>query len=83
MSRKRTEQSEQPAPAHGSKLMAQDLLDILRCPVTGSRLRQEGDELVSEAGGWRYPIRNGVAVLLPGEATKPGGGESGNAPAEA
>jgi len=56
--------------------MDQDLLDILRCPLTLSKLRVEGDELVAETGGLRYPIRDGIAVLLVEEATLPSGFDS-------
>lgn len=52
------------------------LLQILVCPVTRSRLRQEGEELVAETGGLRYPIRDGIPVLLADEATLPEGVES-------
>ncbi len=52
------------------------LLDMLRCPVTRSRLRREGDELVGETGGLRYPIRDGLPVMLAEEATLPEGFES-------
>lgn len=41
------------------------LLDLLACPVTGSPLVREGDELVATGGGRRYPILDGVPVLLP------------------
>jgi uncharacterized protein YbaR (Trm112 family) len=50
-----------------------DLLATLVCPVTRSPLRQEGDELVSEVGGLRYPIRDGITILLPDEAKLPEG----------
>ena len=52
------------------------LLDLLRCPVTRSPLKQEGDELVGEEGGLRYPIRDGLPVMLPEEAKLPEGVES-------
>jgi uncharacterized protein len=47
-----------------------DLLSVLRCPVTGSPLVQEGDELVSTAAGasgekLRYAIEDGIPLLLP------------------
>lgn len=48
-----------------------ELLDILVCPLTRSKLRQEGDELVGEVGGLRYPIRDGIPILLVDEATLP------------
>jgi uncharacterized protein YbaR (Trm112 family) len=49
-----------------------DLLSVLRCPVTGSQLVQEGEELVSTAAGdsgvkLRYPIQDGIPLLLPPE----------------
>lgn len=47
------------------------LLAILRCPVTHSPLRQEGAFLVSQRGDLRYPIRDGIPVLLPEEAVPP------------
>lgn len=50
-----------------------ELLDILRCPVTRSRLRLEGDFLVAEVGGLAYPIRDGIPVMLPEEARLPQG----------
>lgn len=50
-----------------------DLLQILRCPLTKSRLRLEGDFLIAETGGLRYPIRDGIPVMLMEEATLPEG----------
>jgi uncharacterized protein len=50
-----------------------ELLDILRCPLTRSRLRQEGDFLVSEVGGLSYPVRDGIPVMLVEEARLPSG----------
>ena len=48
-----------------------ELMEVLRCPLTRSRLRQEGDWLVAEMGGLRYPIRDGFPVLLVEEAKVP------------
>ena len=53
--------------------MDQALLEILVCPVTHSKLRREGDFLVSDAGGLRYPIKEGLPVLLPEAAELPPG----------
>jgi uncharacterized protein YbaR (Trm112 family) len=50
-----------------------DLLEILRCPVTRSRLRQEGDWLIAEVGGLSYPVREGIPVMLAEEAKLPAG----------
>ncbi|MCC7145626.1 MAG: Trm112 family protein [Phycisphaeraceae bacterium] len=50
-----------------------ELLDVLVCPLTRSRLRQEGDELIAEVGGLRYPIRDGIPIMLIEEAKLPAG----------
>jgi len=46
------------------------LLEVLVCPVTRSALRwdEASEELVSEAAGLAYPIRDGVPVMLAEEA---------------
>ncbi|MFT3787722.1 MAG: hypothetical protein QM770_16390 [Tepidisphaeraceae bacterium] len=49
------------------------LLKILRCPLTRSELTLEGDTLVATKGGLRYPIRDGIPVLLVEEAELPEG----------
>ena len=53
--------------------IAPDLLAILRCPLTRSKLRQEGDFLIAEAGGLAYPVRDGIPVMLVEEARLPSG----------
>jgi len=50
-----------------------DLLKILVCPLTRSPLKLEGDCLVSTVGGLRYPICEGIPVLLIDEAKLPDG----------
>ena len=52
------------------------LLELLRCPLTHSRLRVEGEFLVAEEGGLRYPVRDGIPVMLIEEAELPPGVES-------
>jgi len=49
-----------------------ELLEILVCPMTRTPLIHDADkgELVSEAAGLAYPIRNGVPVMLVEEARK-------------
>ena len=49
------------------------LLEILVCPLTRSPLRDEGDYLVATVGGLRYPVRDGIPVLLVDEAQLPEG----------
>ena len=48
-----------------------DLLSILRCPLTRSKLRQEGDFLIAEVGNLAYPVRDGIPVMLIEEAEQP------------
>ena len=50
-----------------------ELLSILRCPLTRSTLRQEGDFLIAEVGGLAYPVRDGIPVMLVEEARLPAG----------
>lgn len=50
-----------------------ELLDILRCPLTHSKLRPEGDFLIAEVGGLAYPVRDGIPVMLMEEAKLPAG----------
>ena len=49
-----------------------ELLSVLRCPVTGSPLVQDGEDLVSTEAGpagmkLRYAIEDGIPLLLPPE----------------
>jgi uncharacterized protein YbaR (Trm112 family) len=46
------------------------LLEILVCPLTKTTLIYDRDkqELISRAAGLAYPIRDGVPIMLPGEA---------------
>jgi len=56
-----------------------ELLAILRCPLTRSKLTQEGDWLVAEqpeGAGLRYPIEDGIPILLIDQATLPEGIDS-------
>ena len=46
------------------------LLEILVCPVTQGALihDRERSELISRSARLAYPIRDGVPIMLPGEA---------------
>lgn len=46
------------------------LLEILVCPVTHQPLRydRENQELISEAAGLAYPVRDGIPIMLADEA---------------
>ncbi|MCB2076286.1 MAG: Trm112 family protein [Novosphingobium sp.] len=46
------------------------LLEILVCPLTKTVLEYDADkqELISRAAKLAYPIRDGIPIMLPGEA---------------
>ena len=48
------------------------LLEILVCPLTKSTLTydREANELISEAAGLAYPIRDGIPIMLVEEARR-------------
>lgn len=52
------------------------VLDLLRCPLTGETLAPvevEGREFLQTPSGLRYPVLDGVPVLLVDAAVQPDG----------
>jgi len=49
-----------------------ELLEILACPLDKAPVREEGDRLVCTRCGRRYPVREGIPVMLIEEAELPG-----------
>lgn len=49
-----------------------ELLKILACPACKVGLRLEGQKLVCDKCGRRYPIRDGIPIMLMDEAEQPG-----------
>ena len=47
------------------------LLEILACPACKQEVRLEGDRLVCAQCSRRYPIRDGIPVMLIEEADQP------------
>lgn len=49
-----------------------ELLAILVCPLTRTPLRWDADkaELVSDAAGLAYPVRDGVPIMIAEEARR-------------
>jgi len=68
------EPAAEPAPARPAETRGGQvdpkLLEILVCPVTHTRLRYDAEkqELVSDAAGLAYPIRDGIPIMLQDEA---------------
>ena len=58
------------------------LLEILVCPVTKQPLRydREAKELISNAAGLAYPVRDGIPIMLPEEARQIETGEGSGRP---
>lgn len=50
-----------------------ELLKLLVCPLTRSPLTLEGQHLVATVGGLRYPVRDGIPIMLVEEAQLPAG----------
>jgi len=48
-----------------------DLLEILACPECRAEVREEGDRIVCTGCGRRYPVREGIPILLVDEAEPP------------
>jgi uncharacterized protein YbaR (Trm112 family) len=61
------------ASSHPIQTLDEETISILRCPVSGSRMHLDPSDncLVCEVGGLRYPVRDGIPVLLPEEAKLP------------
>jgi uncharacterized protein YbaR (Trm112 family) len=59
-------------------VIAADFLEILRCPLSPSRvrLRQQDDKLVCERCQLRFAIKDGFPILVAEEAELPPGCES-------
>lgn len=47
------------------------LLEILACPMCKTEVKLQGDRLVCVQCGRRYPIRDGIPVMLIEEAELP------------
>lgn len=49
-----------------------ELLSLLVCPVTKTALiyDEHAQELISNAAGLAYPVRDGIPIMLPEEARK-------------
>ncbi len=58
-------------------MIDKDLLEILACPACKSPVIEEGDRIVCAAQecGLRFPVREGIPVMLVEEAEKPSSGK--------
>ena len=60
------------APAQDPVRVDPRLLEILVCPMTRTRLRYDAatGELISDAAGLAYPVRDGIPIMLVDEARR-------------
>ena len=49
-------------------MIDKELLDILACPLCKTPVRLENETLVCTSCGRRYPVRDGIPVMLVEEA---------------
>lgn len=52
-------------------MIKKELLDILACPACKADVKLEGEKIVCTKCGLRYPIKDGIPVMLIDEAEKP------------
>ena len=54
-------------------MIDKELLEILACPACKAPVREEGERLVCTGPGCglRYPVKDGIPVMLVEEAEKP------------
>lgn len=57
-------------------MIDKELLDILACPACKFEVRLKEDKIVCTKCGRRYPIRDGIPVMLIEEAEQNRSGES-------
>ena len=53
-------------------MIERELLDILVCPVCKTNIGLEDEKLVCKKCGRRYPVKDGIPVMLAEEAQMPG-----------
>jgi len=56
-------------------MIDKELLEILACPLCKTEVKLEDDKLVCTKCQRRYPIRDGIPVMLIDEAEVPEGAE--------
>jgi uncharacterized protein YbaR (Trm112 family) len=55
-------------------MIDQEFLELLACPLCKKPVRLEADRLICTECGRRYPIRDGIPVMLVEEAEPPNEG---------
>jgi uncharacterized protein YbaR (Trm112 family) len=60
------------SPGGGVALIDKELLEVLACPVCKTPVREEENTLVCTECARRYPVRDGIPIMLVDEAQEPG-----------
>jgi hypothetical protein len=65
-----SEPKKEPAKKPGKQVVDAKLLELLVCPLTHKPLRydRKRQELISDAAGLAFPIRDGIPIMLEDEA---------------
>lgn len=53
-------------------MIPKELMDILVCPSCRGELKEQESELLCTECGLRYPVRDGIPIMLIEEATRRG-----------
>ena len=56
-------------------MIDKELLEILACPACKAEVQLDGEQIVCLGCGRRYPIRDGIPIMLVDEAEAPGAKE--------
>ena len=54
-------------------MISPELVDLLRCPIGKASLKIEDENLICTKCGAKFPVKNGIPVLLTDEAKLPEG----------
>ena len=57
-------------------MISTELLEVLRCPIGKAELKEVNNFLVCTSCGVKYPVDDGIPILLVDEAILPEGVES-------
>ncbi len=61
----------------GGEMIKKELLDILACPVCKGEVKLVENKIVCQKCGRKYPIRDGIPIMLEEEAEREGDRKQG------
>ena len=51
-------------------MIDKELLSILACPACKAEVKEEGEKIVCQKCGLKYPVKDGIPIMLIDEAEK-------------